>query len=187
MTRKAAAAPSFDSPSRLQSSMISVTLSLPHRLRLIPIVDARKLLFSLSSFIAGAMTLGIAFAASLPRPWWAILTVYVTAQPMAGAFRPKVIYRLGGIATGATGGTGAAADGAEVSAAADVVDDSGADEASAPRALGENMITFAGEACWGGTAGGGGGVASATSSSTGGTGGVSADAGGSGSDSACIV
>ncbi|MGN6375172.1 MAG: FUSC family protein [Sphingomonas sp.] len=66
-----------------------------------PIIDARKLLFSLSSFIAGAMTLGIAFAASLPRPWWAILTVYVTAQPMAGAFRPKVIYRLGGIAAGA--------------------------------------------------------------------------------------
>jgi uncharacterized membrane protein YccC len=39
--------------------------------------------------------------ASLPRPWWALLTVYVTAQPMAGAFRPKVLYRLGGIALGA--------------------------------------------------------------------------------------
>lgn len=47
------------------------------------------------------ITLGIAFSASLPRPWWALLTVYVTAQPMSGAFRPKVFYRLGGIATGA--------------------------------------------------------------------------------------
>ena len=64
-------------------------------------VDPQKLLFSLSSFIAAAITLAIAFSASLPRPWWALLTVYVTAQPMAGAFRPKVLYRLGGIAVGA--------------------------------------------------------------------------------------
>jgi len=64
-------------------------------------LDRRKLLFSLSSFIAAAATLIIAFTASLPRPWWALLTVYVTAQPMAGAFRPKVFYRIGGILTGA--------------------------------------------------------------------------------------
>ena len=67
----------------------------------LPTIDPQKLLFSLSSFIAAALTLAIAFSASLPRPWWALLTVYVTAQPMAGAFRPKVLYRLGGIATGA--------------------------------------------------------------------------------------
>jgi uncharacterized membrane protein YccC len=64
-------------------------------------IDPQKLLFSFSSLIAAAITLAIAFSASLPRPWWALLTVYVTAQPMAGAFRPKVLYRLGGIATGA--------------------------------------------------------------------------------------
>lgn len=64
-------------------------------------LDRRKLIFSLSSFIAAAATLIIAFTASLPRPWWALLTVYVTAQPMAGAFRPKVFYRIGGILTGA--------------------------------------------------------------------------------------
>lgn len=64
-------------------------------------LDSRKLLFSFSSFIAAAATLFIAFTASLPRPWWALLTVYVTAQPMAGAFRPKVFYRIGGIVTGA--------------------------------------------------------------------------------------
>ncbi len=64
-------------------------------------VDPKKLLFSFSSFLAAAITLTIAFAASLPRPWWALLTVYVTAQPMAGAFRPKVLFRLGGILTGA--------------------------------------------------------------------------------------
>jgi len=52
--------------------------------------------------LACVLTLGIAFAACLPRPWWAILTVYVTAQPMSGAFRPKVSYRLAGILLGAT-------------------------------------------------------------------------------------
>jgi uncharacterized membrane protein YccC len=65
------------------------------------LVEPRKLVFSLSTYIAAAAVLVISFAASLPRPWWALLTVYVTAQPMAGAFRPKVLYRLGGIAAGA--------------------------------------------------------------------------------------
>ncbi|RUL70896.1 FUSC family protein [Dyella choica] len=80
-------------------SAITRAASLPRSLLLL---DPKKLLFSLSSFIAAAITLGIAFEASLPRPWWALLTVYVTAQPMAGAFRPKILYRLGGILTGAT-------------------------------------------------------------------------------------
>ncbi|MCQ4438208.1 FUSC family protein, partial [Clostridioides difficile] len=61
----------------------------------------RKLLFSISTFIAAALVLLISFTVSFPRPWWALLTVYVTAQPMAGAFRPKTIYRLAGIAAGA--------------------------------------------------------------------------------------
>lgn len=81
-----------------------MTITLAALRRLPPIaldIDPQKLLFSLSSFIAAALTLGVAFWASLPRPWWALLTVYVTAQPMAGAFRPKALYRLGGIATGA--------------------------------------------------------------------------------------
>lgn len=65
------------------------------------LLDGRKLLFSFASFVAAAATLWVAFVVSLPRPWWAILTVYVTAQPMAGAFRPKVMYRLAGILTGA--------------------------------------------------------------------------------------
>lgn len=64
--------------------------------------DNQKLMFSLSSYIACVITLGISFAASLPRPWWAILTVYVTAQPMSGALRPKATYRLIGILLGAT-------------------------------------------------------------------------------------
>jgi uncharacterized membrane protein YccC len=65
------------------------------------VFDQRKLFFSLSTFTAAAIVLCVAFMASLPRPWWALLTVYVTAQPMAGAFRPKALYRLTGIAAGA--------------------------------------------------------------------------------------
>lgn len=65
-------------------------------------IDHRKLFFSISTFIAAALVLLISFAVSFPRPWWALLTVYVTAQPMAGAFRPKALYRLAGIAAGAT-------------------------------------------------------------------------------------
>ncbi|WP_257785971.1 FUSC family protein [Burkholderia thailandensis] len=64
-------------------------------------IDHRKLFFSISTFIAAALVLLISFTVSFPRPWWALLTVYVTAQPMAGAFRPKVLYRLAGIAAGA--------------------------------------------------------------------------------------
>lgn len=80
--------------------MPALVLAAPSSGRLLAI-DTRKLLFSFSSFVAAAATLLIAFTASLPRPWWALLTVYVTAQPMAGAFRPKVLYRLGGILIGA--------------------------------------------------------------------------------------
>jgi Fusaric acid resistance protein family len=64
-------------------------------------IDLKRLTFSLSTFIAAALVLIVSFEVSLPRPWWALLTVYVTAQPMAGAFRPKVLYRLGGIGIGA--------------------------------------------------------------------------------------
>lgn len=63
--------------------------------------DHQRLLFSLSSYLACVITLGIAFESSMPRPWWALLTVYVTAQPLSGALRPKVSYRLIGIVLGA--------------------------------------------------------------------------------------
>lgn len=64
-------------------------------------LDPRKALFSISSFLAVSLTLVTCFMASLPRPWWAMLTVYVTAQPLSGAFRPKIFHRLGGVAVGA--------------------------------------------------------------------------------------
>ena len=65
------------------------------------VIKSGPLRFSLCTLLAASLTLLIAFEASLPRPWWALLTVYVTAQPMTGAFRPRMLYRLGGIAVGA--------------------------------------------------------------------------------------
>jgi uncharacterized membrane protein YccC len=63
--------------------------------------DWRQSLFALSNLLAAALALLIAFEASLPRPWFTLLTVYVTAQPMVGATRPKVIDRLAGLLLGA--------------------------------------------------------------------------------------
>lgn len=58
-----------------------------------------RLCFSLSTFPKTAIVLANSFTESLPLPWWAPLTIYVTVQSMAGAFRSKVLFRLVGIAT----------------------------------------------------------------------------------------
>jgi uncharacterized membrane protein YccC len=64
--------------------------------------DPRQSLFAVCNLLAAALGLLIAFEASLPRPWFTLLTVYVTAQPMVGSARPKVIHRLAGLLLGAT-------------------------------------------------------------------------------------
>ena len=61
------------------------------------------LIFSLNSFIAALIAIYIGFSIGLPRPYWAMLTVYITAQPLTGALRSKALYRvlgttLGGVA-----------------------------------------------------------------------------------------
>lgn len=61
----------------------------------------REWLFSLVTFAAAALALFIAFGTGLERPYWAATTVYVTAQPSAGALRAKGVWRLGGTFAGA--------------------------------------------------------------------------------------
>lgn len=61
------------------------------------------LIFSTNSFIAAGLALLVGFSAGLPRPYWAMLTVYIVAQPLTGALRSKAVFRvlgtiLGGIA-----------------------------------------------------------------------------------------
>jgi uncharacterized membrane protein YccC len=60
--------------------------------------------FSINSFAAAMLALYIAFSIGLPRPYWAMLTVYITVQPLSGALRSKAVYRvigtfLGGVAS----------------------------------------------------------------------------------------
>ena len=58
------------------------------------------LIFSVNSFIAAMLALYISFSIGLPRPFWAMLTVYITAQPLTGALRSKAVYRVIGTAAG---------------------------------------------------------------------------------------
>jgi len=57
-------------------------------------------LFSLNTFVAAMIALAIAFSIGLPRPFWAMLTVYITAQPLTGALRSKALYRVLGTFAG---------------------------------------------------------------------------------------
>ncbi|MBR1217884.1 FUSC family protein [Bradyrhizobium sp. U87765 SZCCT0131] len=63
--------------------------------------DPRWALFSANSFIAAMIATYLAFRLGLQRPSWAMLTVYLTAQPLAGAVRSRAIYRLLGTLLGA--------------------------------------------------------------------------------------
>jgi uncharacterized membrane protein YccC len=61
-------------------------------------------IFSINSFAAAMLALYIAFSIGLPRPYWAMLTVYITVQPLSGALRSKAVYRvvgtfMGGVAS----------------------------------------------------------------------------------------
>jgi len=64
--------------------------------------DPRWALFSANSFIAAMLAIYLAFRLGLQRPYWAMLTVYLTAQPLAGAVRSRAAYRLLGTLLGAS-------------------------------------------------------------------------------------
>lgn len=58
-------------------------------------------LFALKCYIAGMMALYIAMWIGLERPYWAFLTSFIVAQPLAGAVISKAIYRVIGTMIGA--------------------------------------------------------------------------------------
>lgn len=58
-------------------------------------------LYSLKCFAASMLALYVALKAGLPRPFWAMMTAYIVANPLAGAVRSKALYRLGGTFLGA--------------------------------------------------------------------------------------
>lgn len=58
-------------------------------------------LFSLKCLAASMLALFVAFSIGLERPYWAFLTSYIVAQPMAGAVISKALFRIIGTFTGA--------------------------------------------------------------------------------------
>ena len=80
--------------------MAGSTLRLP-RLPLWLDVQPANVIYSVNSFAAASLALYVSFAADLPRPYWAVLTVYITAQPLTGALRSKAVYRVIGTLLGA--------------------------------------------------------------------------------------
>ncbi len=73
-------------------------MALP-KLSLAP-VQPRELLFSAKCFAASMLALYVSLAAGLPRPFWAMMTAYIVASPLAGAVRSKALFRVCGTLAG---------------------------------------------------------------------------------------
>ena len=63
--------------------------------------DAEAVLFSAKCFIAAMLAYYIALRIGLNRPFWAVVTSYIIAQPLAGAVLSKAVFRLAGTVLGA--------------------------------------------------------------------------------------
>jgi uncharacterized membrane protein YccC len=70
------------------------------KLPAIPRVSRAEFLFSAKSFAAAMLAMYLASRAGLPRPFWAMLTSYVVAAPMAGNVRSKALFRFCGTLIG---------------------------------------------------------------------------------------
>ncbi|QIG97077.1 FUSC family protein [Bradyrhizobium sp. 6(2017)] len=66
------------------------------------LVRHADLIFALKTFAASMLALVIALAIDLPRPYWAMATVYITSQPLAGATSSKAFFRVIGTLAGAS-------------------------------------------------------------------------------------
>ncbi len=64
--------------------------------------DADAALFSAKCFVAAMLAYYIALRIGLNRPFWAVVTSYIVAQPLAGAVLSKAVFRLIGTVLGAT-------------------------------------------------------------------------------------
>ena len=61
----------------------------------------REWVFSAKTFASSMAALYIALLLDLDRPYWAMMTVYVVAQPLTGAMRSKSVFRFAGTLLGA--------------------------------------------------------------------------------------
>jgi uncharacterized membrane protein YccC len=65
------------------------------------LIRAENWLFSIKTFLAGMLALAVAFWLDLPRPYWALATVYIASQPLMGATHSKAVFRAIGTFAGA--------------------------------------------------------------------------------------
>ena len=61
---------------------------------------AQHWLFSIKTFAAAMLALSIGFWLDLPKPYWALATVYIASQPLSGATRSKAVFRAIGTLVG---------------------------------------------------------------------------------------
>jgi uncharacterized membrane protein YccC len=61
----------------------------------------RDWIFSVKTFAGAMLALWIALRMGLDRPYWAMATAYIVAQPLTGAMRSKALYRFCGTMLGA--------------------------------------------------------------------------------------
>jgi uncharacterized membrane protein YccC len=61
------------------------------------------LVFALRTFAAAMLAFSIALWLDMPRPYWAMASVYITSNPLTGATGSKAVYRLLGTLIGAAG------------------------------------------------------------------------------------
>ena len=66
----------------------------------LPRFSRQEWLFSLKSFAAAMLALYLSSRFGLPRPFWAMMSAYIVAHPLAGHVRAKALYRFGGTLLG---------------------------------------------------------------------------------------
>src|ERR1041385_4036418 len=59
--------------------------------------------FALKTFAAAMLAYTSALWLDMPRPFWAMTTVFITANPLSGATSSKAVYRILGTLIGAAG------------------------------------------------------------------------------------
>ena len=67
------------------------------------LVRHAALVFSLRTFAAAMLAFSIALLLDMPRPYWAMASVYITSNVLTGATSSKAVYRILGTLVGAAG------------------------------------------------------------------------------------
>ena len=83
---------------RLPAIRLPAPPKLPAALR--PGFTRAEWIFSIKAFAAAMLAVFLASWAGQPRPFWALMTAYIVAHPMAGAVRSKGVFRVLGTLVG---------------------------------------------------------------------------------------